>query len=300
MHNEGLVSIDASRFGFTGQLRRKQWWYFEGIDSGRKLYYVFLALKAFPLSYVSIKVIDYKNNRRFTEDHMGSFIAVPGEKVKVSAQGGWGHLRFSGSEEQGWIIDVSTKQVKAQCYQIPKAPIHVNRLLTQHIDYTVSQWIMNESTGTINIGSNEHLLNGSGYFEHNWGVQPRHSTAHWLHFWGKDMAGVVLSCHYDSGVPHHYTCLWDGRDISYLYSPAHFGFDPKQPDKQWTVKSPDLDLTISPITGHHTRMGIPPVIEYIHIDYFEQLLEVKGHAVVKGRTVAIEGTGKLDHNWNRW
>jgi hypothetical protein len=47
-------------------------------------------------------------------------------------------------------------------------------------------------------------------------------------------------------------------------------------------------------------MGIPPLIEYIHIDYFEQLLEVKGTANVRGETISIDGTGKLDHNWNRW
>lgn len=300
MQNEGHVKIDTSRFGIKGVLRKKEWWSFEGIDTEQKIYYVFLALKAFPSSYISIKIIDYKNNRRFTEDHMGSFIAEPGGRVKVSASGKWGYMRFSGSAEQGWIVDVSTAKVKAQCFHIPVAPVHVNHLLTQHIDYTINQFIKNEATGTINIEGSEYKLNGSGYHEHNWGVQPRHSTAHWLHFWGKDIAGVVLSCHYDAGVPHHYTCLWHDNKMSYLYSPAWFGFDPSQPDKPWSVKSPDIDLIITPVTGHHTRMGIPPLLEYIHIDYYEQLLEVKGTAVIKGEAVAIEGVGKLDHNWNRW
>jgi len=92
----------------------------------------------------------------------------------------------------------------------------------------------------------------------------------------------------------------DGNNISYLFSPAQFGFDPSQPDKPWSVKSPDIDLVITPLAGHHTRMGIPPLIEYIHIDYYEQLFELKGTAMVRGVTVNIDGIGKLDHNWNRW
>ncbi|HEY9160831.1 MAG TPA: DUF2804 family protein [Desulfomonilia bacterium] len=300
MKNEGHVDIDTSRFGIKGLLRKKEWWYFEGIDVKEKIYYVFLALRAFPISYVSIKIIDYKNNRRFTEEHMGSFISEPGDRVKVSASGKWGYMRFSGSAEQGWIIDVSTEKVKAQCFHIPLAPVHVNHLLTQHIDYTINQFIKNEATGTIIMDGSEYQLKGSGYHEHNWGVQPRHSTAHWLHFWGRNIAGVVLSCHYDAGVPHHYTCLWDGNNMSYLFSPAQFGFDPSQPDKPWSVKSPDIDLVITPLAGHHTRMGIPPLIEYIHIDYYEQLFELKGTAMVRGVPVNIDGIGKLDHNWNRW
>ena len=300
MDNEGHVNINTSRFGIKGVLRKKQWWYFEGIDTEQRLYYVFLALQAFPASYVSIKIIDYQNNRRFTEDHMGSFISEPSSRVKVSASGKWGFMRFSGSAEQGWIIDVSTETVKAQCFHIPIAPLHTNHLLTQHIDYTINQFINNEATGTIKIEGSEYKLNGRGYHEHNWGVQPRHSTANWLHFWGKDIAGVALSCHYDAGVPHHYTCLWHDKKMNYLYSPVQFGFDPAHPQKPWTVKSPDIDLIITPIAGHHTRMEIPPLIEYLHIDYYEQLLELKGHAVIRGENVSIEGTGKLDHNWNRW
>lgn len=300
MQNEGRIEIDGSRFGIAGLFRKKEWWYFEGIDAEQKIYYVFLALRAFPMSYVSIKIIDYKNSRRFTEEHMGSFIAEPGNRVRVSASGGWGYMRFSGSAQQGWIIDVSTNSIKAQCFHTPQAPLHENRLLTRHIDYTINQFIMNEATGTIKMDGSEYQLNGSGYHEHNWGVQPRHSTAYWLHFWGRDMAGVVLNCYYDAGVPHHYTCLWHDNEMGYLYSPAHFGFNPAAPEKAWKVKSPDLDLDITPITGHHTRMGIPPIVEYVHIDYYEQLLNVKGEASIRGNRVAVEGTGKLDHNWNRW
>ena len=47
-------------------------------------------------------------------------------------------------------------------------------------------------------------------------------------------------------------------------------------------------------------MQIPPLLAYIDIDYYEQLLEVGGLATVQGQKTPIEGLVKLDHNWNRW
>lgn len=122
-------------------LRAKQWWYFEGLDPEQQLYFVFLALEAFPTSYVSLKLIDYRSGERWTEDHLGSFQAMPGDCVDVSAEGSWGHVRFRGQAEIGWQIDVQTPHVQAACMQQPRAGTHRNWLLTQHIDYTIQQFV---------------------------------------------------------------------------------------------------------------------------------------------------------------
>ena len=87
MHNEGYVKINTNRFGGLAFLRCKQWWYFEGLDAGQGLYFVFLALQTFPTDYVSLKVIDYHNNRRWTKDYLGSFQTAPGDAVDVLAKG---------------------------------------------------------------------------------------------------------------------------------------------------------------------------------------------------------------------
>ncbi len=300
MDNEGSVNIDSRRFGRLAFLRSKQWWYFEGLDPEQKLYFVFLALQALPSSYVSIKIIDYKNNRRWTEDHLGSFQSAPGNRVDVAARGKWGHFLFQGSAEQGWQVQVQTPHVKAEIRQSIQAPVYRNWLLTQHLDYTIQQFIKNTATGTIAFNGQEIPFQGYGYHEHNWGVQPCHSTAEWLHFWTPDAAGVVLSCFYDAGVPHHYTYVWRQGVEHSLYSPAAFTFDPRHPESDWCINSPDLELAIQPITGHHTRMQIPPLLPYVNIDYYEQLLEVHGIAILQGERVPVQGIGKFDFNWNRW
>ncbi|MEW6400669.1 MAG: hypothetical protein AB1649_02655 [Chloroflexota bacterium] len=64
MRNEGYVKINTDRFGPLAFLRCKQWWSFEGLDPKQGLYFVFLTLQAFPTDYVSLKVIDYRTNRR--------------------------------------------------------------------------------------------------------------------------------------------------------------------------------------------------------------------------------------------
>ena len=300
MHNEGYIKIDTRRFGPLANLRCKQWWSFEGLDPTLGMYFVFLALQAFPTDYISLKIIDYKNNRRWTKDYLGSFQTAPGDDVNVQAKGKWGQMLFQGCAEEGWRVDVDSPQVKARIQQVPRAPQHKNWLLTQHIDYTINQFIMNELSGQIVFDGQEYPLSGYGYHEHNWGVQPRHSTAHWLHYWCPQTAGVVLNCHYDHGVPHHYTYLWhQGREYD-LQSPGHFTFDPLSPENPWRVHSPDLDLNIRPMASHHSQMKIPPVLGYIDIDYYEQLLEVSGSASVAGQYIPIEGFGKFDHNWNRW
>src|SRR5271167_674434 len=98
-------------------MRRKQWWCFEGLDETRKLYFVFLALEAVPLSYVSLKVIDFNSGKRWTEDHFGPFAAAPGDSVDVQARGKWGFLRFRGRAEDGWRIEVQTGSLKAELFQ---------------------------------------------------------------------------------------------------------------------------------------------------------------------------------------
>jgi hypothetical protein len=300
MHNEGYVKIDTRRFGPLAFLRCKQWWYFEGLDPKQGLYFVFLALQAFPTDYVSLKVIDYHNNHRWTKDYLGAFQTTPGDKVNVMAQGKWGQMRFQGCAEDGWQIDVDSPQLKARCKQIPRASQHKDWLLTQYLDYTITQFVMNDVAGQIEFDGQDYSFSGYGYHEHNWGVQPRHSTAHWLHFWCPQTAGVVLRCYYDHGVPHHYTYLWHAGHEYSLYSPARFTFDPLAPQNPWRVSSPDLELDIRPLAAQHSRMKIPPVLAYINIDYYEQLLEVKGFASLAGQRIPIEGLGKLDHNWNRW
>jgi hypothetical protein len=209
-------------------------------------------------------------------------------------------VRFHGRAEESWAIDVQTPGVTVRCTQKPQAPMHHNRLLTRDIDYTIMQFAMNMTSGTLTLEGKEYAFQGYGYCEHNWGVQPRHSTANWLHFWMPDLAGIVLSCYYDAGVPHHYTYLWRDRKESYLFSPAQFHFDPDASDSAWQCKSPDIELQIHPLYTHHTRMQLPPGLPYIDIDYYEQLLQVQGWMVDEGERVQIDGVGKYDHNFNFW
>ena len=300
MRNEGSVHIRSRRHGLLAWLRQKQWWYFEGLDPTQGLYFVFLALEGRPASYVSLKVIDYKNNRRWTADHVGGFRALPGERVDVTAEGAWGYLRFRGQAEHQWEIDVEAPGVTAHCAQRPLAAAHHNRLLTRTIDYSITQFVMSTTSGTLRLDAQEYQFQGYGYHEHNWGVQPRHSTAHWLHFWMPHLAGVVLNCYYDAGVPHHYTYLWREGSASYLFSPAQFHFDPAALETSWHIKSPDLDLQLQPLYAHRTRLQLPKLLPYVRIDYYELLLKVQGIALIEGARVEIDGIGKYDHNFNRW
>ena len=47
-------------------------------------------------------------------------------------------------------------------------------------------------------------------------------------------------------------------------------------------------------------MRLPPILSYIAIDYYEQLVQVKGTVLVEGTRVEIDGIGKYDHNFNLW
>ncbi len=300
MNTEGSIHIDPRRHGPLAFLRQKQWWYFEGLDPEHKLYFVLLALEGLPSSYVSLKAIDYEHNLRWEEDHLGSFQAAAGDAVNVAAEGKWGHLRFQGRAETGWQIDLQTANLQVQCQQQCQAPVHTNRLLTRYIDYTITQFPMNSVEGTVQLKGQTYSFHGYGYHEHNWGVQPRHSRANWLHLWAPDTAGIVLDCHYDAGVPHHYTYLWHKGQWGYLFSPAQFSFTPDRMTEAWQIKSPDLDLRVSPLYSHHTRMRMPPVLSYVDVDYYEALLNVEGTVITKDGKLDIKGIGKFDHNFNKW
>lgn len=300
MRNEGRVEYSSGRYGLGAFMRRKQWWYFEGLDEARKLYFVFNALEATPTSYVSLKAIDYGRGTRWAEEHFGRFRSAPGDAVDVMAEGAWGRVEFKGRAEDGWRVTVATDLIDAELVERPESSMHANDLLTKRIDYRIRQFVRTGCEGRLSVGGSGGAFSGVGYHEHNWGVQPRHSTAHWLHFWSGESAGVVLSCHYDEGLPHHYSFLWhEGRELT-LASPAEFRFDPERPAEPWKAVSPDLELEARPLFGHLTRFGIPPLVRYIDVDYYEQLLEIRGHVFSEGRRVEIAGMGKLDFNWNRW
>ncbi|MBN2084191.1 MAG: hypothetical protein JW748_03135 [Anaerolineales bacterium] len=300
MDGEGRVRIDFRRHGLLAALRRKQWWSFEGLDEERKIYFILLALESFPSSYVSLKAIDYGSSERWEEEHLGAFRAGAGSGVDVEARGGWGHVRFRGRAEDGWEVEAFTPQLEIQCRQNPRTPVHGNRLLARPIDYHILQFPMNKAEGKIILKGRENPFQGYGYGEHNWGVQPRHSRANWIHFWAPETAGIVMDCLYDSGIPHHYTCLWHAGAWQYLASPAHFSFHPDILDRAWDIRSPDLDLTVRPVYSHHSRMRMPPVFPYIDIDYYEVLGKVEGVAWRQGKKIEIRGMGKFDHNFNLW
>ncbi len=300
MEAEGSIHIDPRRYGRLAFLRQKQWWSFEGLDPERQLYFVVLALEGLPSSYVSFKVIDYGRKLRWEEDHLGAFSAAAGNAVSVMAEAKWGQLRLQGQAESGWQVDVQTPTVQIHCQYTATAPQHANHLFTRHLDYHISQFPMDMVRGQVCLDGQELAFTGYGYHEHNWGVQPRHSRANWLHFWGAEMASIVLDCHYDAGVPHHYTYFWYQGQWRYLFSPAQFFFSPERLDQTWQIKSPDLDLTISPLYAHHSRMRIPPIFSYINIDYYEILVNVAGNVLLDGRPVEVTGLGKFDHNFNLW
>jgi hypothetical protein len=281
-------------------LRKKQWWSFEGLDEKNSLYYVFLALKAFPTDYVSYKVIDYKNGLRFTRDFLGKIQAESGKEVSVHAGGRWGNLTFRGHNTSDWNIEIRTEEIQAEITQRPVFQMHQNWLLTRYIDYHINQFPLTESIGLIQTPDKTYEVNGYGYYEHNWGIQPRHSTAHWLHFWMPDFAGIVLNCYYDAGVPHQYTYFNKGGIEAYLSSPAQFFYDPDNPENEWKVRSKDLDLILHPVYTHHTKFQIPPVFAYTSIDYHEQLVRVKGTAIMNRQEMDIDSIGKYDHNFNLW
>jgi hypothetical protein len=300
MRNEGYVRSSTRRRGAFAFLRRKQWWYFEGMDPERQLYYVFLAMLALPTSYISMTVIDFGRGLRTTEERFGKVVALPGDRVSVRAEGKWGHLVFDGSKEEGWNIEARTPSIACELTQKALADVHLNRIETRKLDYYVFQFISNETSGRLEFDGTDTAFDGYGYCEHNWGIQPRHSTANWLHFWSPGLAGVVLSCFYDAGVHHHYDYFWTEGKGFYLPSPSQFGFDAAEPLSPWTVKSSAIDLEVKPVYHHLTRMRIPPVLHYLDIDYHQLLVTVKGSAVIGGDRREIEAIGKYDYNRNLW
>jgi len=288
------------RHGPTAFLRLKEWWSFEGLDPARRLYFVFLAMSSPISDYVSLTVLDYAGGRRTASEHitrvrMG---ADPGQLV--SAGGDWGDLVFRRDGDDAWVIDVRDGPLRAGLRQVARAPLHENRLLTRRIDYNIAQFPLNAVSGTLDVGEGPLPFEGYGYCENCWGVQTRHSAANWLHFWAEESAGILLDCHYDEGVHHHYAWLWDQGSGRYLATPLFFGYDPRCPRDGWHVRSPQLELEVTPLSHHASTMRIPPLLPYVSIDYHELLVEVRGTASTGTGVVEVEGIGKYDHNFNFW
>ena len=66
------------------------------------------------------------------------------------------------------------------------------------------------------------------------------------------------------------------------------------------MEEQDLSLHATPLYTHHTLMRLPRILPYIAIDYYEQLVQVKGTARVEGACIEIDGIGKYDYNFNLW
>jgi hypothetical protein len=292
--------INWRRHGLLAFLRLKEWWSFEGLDPSRSLYFAFLAMSATLSDYVSLTVVDFANGRRFAWEHMTGVRISDGELPVIAAEGKWGRLVFRKDAADTWSTEVNSDTVKADLRQVLLAPLHRNRLLSRRIDYNIEQYPLNAAEGTLDFGEGPTPFEGYGYCENCRGVQPRQSTANWLHFWAADSAGVLLDCFYDEGVHHHYAYLWSKGEGAYLTTPLFFGYDPSAVDREWYVRSPDLELLVSPLSFHRNVKRIPPLVPYLSIDYHELLVRVSGRTYTSRGEVDIDGIGKYDHNFNLW
>ena len=143
--------------------------------------------------------------------------------MNLAAKERWGFVQLKGNASEKWIISIRTKQIKADFQQSPLIQLHYNRFYAQKIDYSITQHISNIMTGSMIITGNlEFDLEGYGYSEHNWGVQPKHLTAYWLHFWGSPFSGVIMDCRYDAGIPHRYTFIASPDTRFYLPGQVFF------------------------------------------------------------------------------
>jgi hypothetical protein len=223
-----------------------------------------------------------------------------GDVMDVTAKGGWGSLHFGGSGNLGWKVTIDTKDLSAEISQKPQVPQHVNRLYTKYINYWITQFIRNEMQGSIKIkkgSQQEFKINGYGYCEHNWGVQPGHSTTNWLHFWAHNITGIVMDCRYDAGIPHAYNYFWYKDEGFYLSGPVHYTYHPDTANNQFSVKGPGIDLVCTPHYVHFTRKK---VLWLVNTDYQEVLVDIEGTVTKNGEKIPIKGIGKLDHNFNKW
>ncbi|MBN2155479.1 MAG: hypothetical protein JW776_05515 [Candidatus Lokiarchaeota archaeon] len=298
--SEGFRTVPWKKHGLGARRRQKQWWYFEGLDPNKKIYYIFNAMKMRPTDYISLTAVNYSSGERWAVDKMTPVKAKRGNLMDISAKGEWGSFHFKGSGNEGWTVKINTKDIYAEISQNPKIPQHINRLYTKHINYWVTQFIRNEMQGKIKIktdSKSEFIIDGYGYCEHNWGVQPGHSTTNWLHFWSENVTGIVMDCRYDAGIPHAYNYFWHNDAGFYLPGQVHYSYHPDTSNEPFTVKGPGIDLICVPHYVHFTRKKIWPIV---NIDYQEILVEVKGTISKDGQAIPVNGVGKLDHNFNKW
>lgn len=298
--SEGFRTVPWKKHGIPAKRRQKQWWYFEGLDVNKKIYYIFLAMKMRPTDYISLTVVNYGTNERWRVDKMTPVDAKEGNEMDVSAKGSWGSFQFEGSGNKGWKLSIDTNDIFAEITQMPQIPQHINRLYTKHINYWVTQFIRNDMQGSIKIkkGSKpEFKVRGYGYCEHNWGVQPGHSTTNWLHFWSEDITGIVMDCRYDAGIPHAYNYFWYKDSDFYLPGQVQYTYHPDTFDQPFNVKGPGIDLKCTPHYVHFTKKKIWPIV---NVDYQEILVDVEGLVTKDGEKIPVKGIGKLDHNFNKW
>lgn len=279
----------------------REWWYSWARDpeSGRGFSVFFYRMSA--LDTARITFFDPRAGVAESLDWKG-WLASPEGSETLHLQSGAGMLlRRDG--ERGWSFRLGRKGWSVAMDIAQEMRGLVSTESKGRAEYGTLQTFGCRFEGSVRSPRGELRLDGAlGYFEHSWGVLPRHAKWRWLQGQNEHTRIVAMQglrfqsfCRLHTGAPDE---CWLHLDPRPVFQETDSG---KVPGR-WLVASDDLDLEVDVLQESLLREAIPPLVPFcVDLRHRECPARIRGRARIRGgwRDVGeLHGTMELhDGTW---
>lgn len=298
-----------SRLNIIKQWNDKEWWYTGVYDPDTNVYFSFYFARVNLTDHFTFTVFDPAEKQPF---QFGSYLFLDSHQEKgrlcLNYRSKGFTVSYNGDEKNGWKFTFNNKFLDVMLDINATIPPFTKLDNTFTNVYTLLHFFQNRVSGFVRTKDKSYdIRNGLGYYDHCFGRVPGKSGWHWIAVQNRDTA---LSCAVNYGpYAQKYTqiyCSQSGdspnrwvrlsQEVSFEHTSS------EEPDSQWRATSPDMDLTITPLTYICNRTKIPPLLPFlINITHYEFFIRVCGRVRIDGHWAEIGDLyGVMEEHFGRW
>lgn len=311
MELEPKQILQHNRFDLFRNRKKKEWWYTGVYDPQTNTYLGFSFFRMDLLDNLHFAVFDPKAEKTYTWDWKGLLDAnIPPNQTHLVHTGSRESISYTGSAEAGWKFCLEAKDLSVQLTLHAKEPVFT-KFDNRYVDeYALLHFFHLQVSGSIHTSQGSwEFQNALGYYDHCFGLVPRHTRWHWIAVQNKSLAlaslmnyGATPQCYtqayFQDAAPDFALHRWIrlDQDVSFECHPDDPWSHP------WKVTSPDMDFSMQILQKCYSPTRVPPVIPFmIKLDHTQCFVELSGRLRVDGHWLACEPLlGVLEEHVGIW
>ena len=304
-------SVLLSRWNVLKHWNDKEWWYTGVYDPRTGVFFAFYFTRVNITDHFSFTVFDPAQStpKKFS---CNFYLDKLQEKNKLCLNYRSRSLliSYNGDENNGWKFKFENKDFDVEL-DINAVSTPFTKFDNNFVNiYSLMHFFHSSVKGYVKTKAITYSIdNALCYYDHCFGRVPRRSGWHWLAVQDSNIALASLVNYgpypqkytqvYFKEVekdlkPHHWYRL--NQDVSFEHDSS------KDLTSQWKVTSPDMDLTVTPLSYVSKTTKIPPFLPFlIKVTHSEIFVKASGFVRVDGIWIGVEDMyGIMEEHYGKW